>query len=145
MIRAIGLAWVKNNNTMEANAIFKKLRLNTQGTSLIVNAPADYLAILEGVTFDSQPQAGKIYDFVQVFSARQAELEQLCASVKDAGKYDCLFWACYPKGTGKIKSDIKRETVWTALELAGVQAVTQIAIDETWSALRGRPSEMVGK
>lgn len=130
---------------MDASAIFKKLRLNTADTLLIMNAPTDFLVLLEGTSFDNQPQAGKVYDFVQVFATRQAELEQLCSSVKNAGKYDCLFWACYPKGTGKIKSDIKRETVWLALELAGVQAVSQIAIDETWSALRGRPTEMIGK
>ena len=130
---------------MEASTIFKKLRLNDTGALLIVNAPAEYTAILKDIVYDSSAEAGKKYDFVQVFGTRQEELERLCAEVKDAGKYDCLFWACYPKGTGKIKSDIKRETVWTALELAGVQAVTQIAIDETWSALRGRPPAMVGK
>lgn len=130
---------------MEASAIFKKLRLNDTGALLIINAPAEYTAILKDMVYDTSAEAGKKYDFVQVFATRQEELESLCAAVKDAGKYDCLFWACYPKGTGKIKSDIKRETVWIALELAGVQAVTQIAIDDTWSALRGRPSTMVGK
>ena len=34
------------------------------------------------------------------------------------GKFDCLFWVCYPKGGGKIKNDIKRETVWKAFEIA---------------------------
>lgn len=130
---------------MEASTIFKKLRLNDTGTLLIVNAPAEYEAILKDIAHDTTAQAGKKYDFVQVFATRQDELEKLCEQIKDAGKYDCLFWACYPKGTGKIKSDIKRETVWTALELAGVQAVTQIAIDDTWSALRGRPPAMVGE
>ncbi len=130
---------------MEASAIFKKLRLNDKGALLIVNAPAEYIAILKDIVHDTSAAAGKKYDFVQVFATRQEELERLCSEVRDAGKYDCLFWACYPKGTGKIKSDIKRETVWKALELAGVQAVTQIAIDDTWSALRGRPTEMVGK
>ncbi len=130
---------------MEASAIFKKLRLNEKGAILIVNAPAEYTAILKDIVYDSSAEAGKKYDFVQVFATRQDELEKLCEQVKEAGKYDCLFWACYPKGTGKIKSDIKRETVWTALELAGIQAVTQIAIDDTWSALRGRPPAMVGK
>ena len=130
---------------MDAPAIFKKLRLNDTGALLIVNAPAEYTAILKDIAHDTAAKAGKKYDFVQVFATKQAELESLCAQVKDAGKYDCLFWACYPKGTGKIKSDIKRETVWSALELAGVQAVTQIAIDETWSALRGRPPAMIGK
>ena len=50
-----------------------------------------------------------------------------------------------PKGTGKIRNNIKCETVWTAFELIGLQAVSQIAIDDTWSALRGRPTEKVGK
>ncbi|RYU93109.1 hypothetical protein [Emticicia agri] len=130
---------------MDAPAIFKKLRLNDTGALLIVNAPAEYTAILKDIPHDTTAEAGKKYDFVQVFATSQSALERLCAEVKEAGKYDCLFWACYPKGTGKIKSDIKRETVWTALELAGVQAVTQIAIDDTWSALRGRPPAMVGK
>jgi ribosomal protein L25 (general stress protein Ctc) len=130
---------------MEANAIFKKLRLNNEGALLIVNAPDEYTTLLKELNYDTSAVASKKYDFVQVFATRQEELERLCAEVRDAGKYDCLFWACYPKGTGKIKSDIKRETVWTALELAGVQAVTQIAIDDTWSALRGRPPAMVGK
>jgi hypothetical protein len=64
--------------------------------------------------------------------------------VSQAGKYDCVFWASYPKGTGKIKSDIKRETVWKAFELIGQEAVTQVAIDDTWSVLRARPYDKVG-
>ena len=130
---------------MDAASVFKKLRLNDKAELLIVNAPSEYLTILKDVQFDSLPEAGKKYDFVQVFAIAQSDLERLCKEVKDAGKYDCLFWACYPKGTGKIKSDIKRETVWNALALADLQAVTQIAIDDTWSALRGRPEAMVGK
>jgi ribosomal protein L25 (general stress protein Ctc) len=130
---------------MDAVTIFKKLRLNDTGALLIVNAPDEYTALLKDLAHDTVAEADKKYDFVQVFATKQDELERLCAEVKDSGKYDCLFWACYPKGTGKIKSDIKRETVWKALELAGVQAVTQIAIDDTWSALRGRPPAMVGK
>lgn len=130
---------------MEAGTLFKKLRLNPAAALLIVNAPADYLSLFNNIMFDNAPKPEKEYDFVQVFASEQQELERLCAQVKNAGKYDCLFWACYPKGTGKIKSNIKRETVWVALEMAGLQAVTQVAIDDTWSALRGRPAEKIGK
>jgi hypothetical protein len=130
---------------MEKEAIFKKLRLNSEQKILILNAPTEYISILEGINFDDKPQAENLYDFVQVFGYQQDELETFLKSVQKTGKYDCLFWACYPKGTGKIKSDIKRETVWKAFELVGLDTVTQIAIDETWSALRGRPVEMVGK
>jgi hypothetical protein len=130
---------------MEKEAIFKKLRLNSKQKILILNAPSEYISILEEITFDDKPKGDNLYDFVQVFGYQQDELESLLKSVQKSGKYDCLFWACYPKGTGKIKSDIKRETVWKAFELVGLDTVTQIAIDETWSALRGRPVEMVGK
>ncbi|MDR6560543.1 MULTISPECIES: hypothetical protein [unclassified Arcicella] len=130
---------------MSAEKIFKKLRLDSDKALLIVNAPSEYGSLLEGVNYDTEPRAEGIYDFVQVFAIQQAELETLMKSVGKAGKFDCVFWACYPKGTGKIKSDIKRETVWTAFDLIELQAVSQVAIDETWSALRGRPATMVGK
>ena len=130
---------------MEKEAIFKKLRLNSEQRILILNAPSEYLSLLEGITFDEKPKEDNFYDFVQVFGYQQDELELLVKSVQKSGKYDCLFWACYPKGTGKIKSNIKRETVWKALDLVSLDTVTQVAIDETWSALRGRPAEMVGK
>lgn len=130
---------------MEKEAIFKKLRFDSDKKALIINAPQNYLDLLDGIIFDSEGKADTKYDFVQVFGYQQDELENLVKSVEGFVKYDCLFWACYPKGTGKIKSNIKRETVWTALALIGLDTVTQIAIDETWSALRARPSEMVGK
>jgi len=63
----------------------------------------------------------------------------------DAGKYDCLFWICYPKGGGKIRSDLKRDNIWNAFSIVNLRPVTQVAIDDTWSAMRGRPSELVGK
>ncbi len=130
---------------MSAENIFKKLRLDSDKQLLIVNAPESYISLLAGFNYDTEPKAEGIYGFVQVFAVQQAELETLMQSVSKAGKFDCVFWACYPKGTGKIKSDIKRETVWTAFDLIGLQAVSQVAIDETWAALRGRPATMVGK
>ena len=132
---------------MNATDIFRKLKFDKSKKSLIINAPADYERLLTGVDFDKayNPACKETYDFVQIFATSQSELESVVAQVFAAGKYDCLFWICYPKGGGKIKSDIKRETVWKAFEIANLRPVSQIAIDETWSALRGRPAEKVGK
>jgi hypothetical protein len=131
---------------MDPKKIFKNLRLNDNQNVLIIDAPKEFSALLNDLKYDKRPSAKKMgtYDFVQIFASSQPALERLATEVKGAGKYDCLFWACYPKGTGAIKSDIKRETVWKAFGLVGLEAVTQIAIDDTWSALRGRPAEMVG-
>jgi hypothetical protein len=131
---------------VNAKAVLKKLRLPAGGNLLIVNAPSGFRAMLGSRAYDRRPSAGKkgAYDFVQVFGETQAELEKLVRSVSSAGRHDCLFWACYPKGGGAIRSDAKRETVWKALGLAGLKPVAQIAIDDTWSALRGRPVESAG-
>ena len=128
-------------------AILKKLRVSKQHKLLIINAPDGYLQVLSDYSLETvfNKEHQGCYDFVQVFGANQTELETLLLQVKGAGKYDCILWACYPKGGGKIKSDLKRETVWVALELIQLRPVSQIALDETWSALRGRPHEMVKK
>jgi hypothetical protein len=132
---------------MDKEAVFKKLKFGIAVESLIVNAPEEYLSILAGAEFDTVPENAKLgkYDFVQVFASSQNEMEVLIKSVANAGKYDCLFWACYPKGSGKIKYDLNRNTVWAALGLIGLRPVAQVAIDEKWSALRGRDPQLVGK
>jgi hypothetical protein len=45
-------------------------------------------------------------------------------------------WVAYPKGN---RTDINRDTIWAILAEHGMRPVTQVAIDETWSALRFRP------
>ena len=46
-------------------------------------------------------------------------------------------WIAYPKGG---KSDINRDSLWPIVrDATGMRPITQIALDETWSALRFRP------
>jgi hypothetical protein len=132
---------------MDKESIFKKLKFGISGENLILNAPEEYMSILKGTEFDTVPDDSKLgkYDFVQVFASSQAEMETLMQTVAKAGKHDCLFWACYPKSSGKIKYNLNRNTVWDALGLIGLRPVTQVAIDEKWTALRGRDPELVGK
>jgi hypothetical protein len=132
---------------MDKESIFKKLKFGSPGEKLVMNAPEEYLAILTDLDFDTEPDASKIgkYDFVQVFGSSQVEMETIVKCVAHVGKYDCLFWACYPKSKGKERYDLNRDTVWLALGLAGLRPVSQIAINDKWSALRGRNPELVGK
>lgn len=127
------------------NPVLKKLKFPAGKSCLIVNSPAEYAKLLVHLQVDAQPKKGVEYDFVQVFGKDKEELGKYLKAVLKAGKYDCLFWACYPKGGGKIKSDLKREVVWELVGEIGLQCVSQVAIDETWSALRARPPKRVGK
>jgi hypothetical protein len=47
-------------------------------------------------------------------------------------------WFCYPKLSGHIRTDITRDKGWEPLEALDILPVTQVAVDETWSALRFR-------
>ncbi len=45
-------------------------------------------------------------------------------------------WVAYPKGN---RTDINRDTVWPILAEHGLRPITQVALDDVWSALRFRP------
>lgn len=45
-------------------------------------------------------------------------------------------WVAYPKGN---RTDINRDSLWPILGEYGLRPNGQVAIDETWSALRFRP------
>jgi hypothetical protein len=45
-------------------------------------------------------------------------------------------WIAYPKGN---RADINRDSVWPILAERGLRPITQVALDDTWSALRFRP------
>jgi hypothetical protein len=47
-------------------------------------------------------------------------------------------WVAYPKGN---KADINRDTVWPMVAEHGLRPISQVAVDETWSALRFRRLE----
>jgi hypothetical protein len=47
-----------------------------------------------------------------------------------------LLWILYPKGG---RTNINRDTLWPIVARYGMRPITQVAVDETWSALRFRP------
>jgi hypothetical protein len=47
-------------------------------------------------------------------------------------------WFAYPKLSGAIRTDITRDRGWEPLGAHDLLAVTQVALDDTWSALRFR-------
>jgi hypothetical protein len=63
----------------------------------------------------------------------------VAAPAIEAAGLDKLAWIAYPKA-GKLGTDLNRDILAAALAGQGVQPVRQVAIDETWSALRFRPA-----
>lgn len=125
----------------------EKLRMQPGQQVLILNAPPGYIQGLgplpEGIELADAPHGQ--YDFVHLFVASRAELERLGPVALQSVKYDGLLWISYPKQSAKAKTDLNRDMGWDLVTGAGLRPVTQVAIDETWSALRFRPVERVGR
>ena len=50
-----------------------------------------------------------------------------------------VLWICHPKLSAKTPSDLSREVVREAMAAHARRAVSQVAVDDTWSALRFTP------
>lgn len=130
-----------------ASPLAKKLRIQPDQRILILYAPPGYLEALgelpEGARVSREPDGE--YDFVHLFVSSRAELDARAPAALRAVKYDGILWISYPKQSAKIKTDINRDSGWDVVFKAGLRPVTQVAIDEVWSALRFRPIEKVLK
>jgi len=131
---------------MPESPLIKKLRLQPGQRIALLNAPPGYIEGLgelpPGVVLVAEPEEGAC-DWVQLFAASSAELLRLFPIAQRACKYDGLLWVSYPKLSGKLKGDLNRDIVWELLQPTGLRSVTQVALDDAWSALRFRPAAKV--
>lgn len=77
-------------------------------------------------------------DAVVMAAGSIAELESLIRQFLKYVEKDTLFWIAYPKKSSGIKTDISRDVGWDALKNNGYLPVSQISVNQTWSALRFR-------
>ena len=71
-----------------------------------------------------------------VFADDAASLRELVAIHQEQLARPEILWVAYPKGN---RTDINRDSLWPILGELGLRPVTQVAIDQVWSALRFRP------
>jgi hypothetical protein len=73
-----------------------------------------------------------------VFVRDQAALARLAPPHLEAYRPGGVLWFAYPKLSGALWSDLTRDRGWEPVGQAGFLGVTQVALDQDWSALRFR-------
>jgi hypothetical protein len=126
-------------------ALAKKLRLAPGHKALVLYPPdpsyAEQLGLDAGAAADAE--GAGIYDFVLLFAPDIAALNTRAPEAVRAVKPDGLLWICYPKGTSKVKTDLNRDRGWDIVTAAGLEGIALVSLDDTWSAMRFRPSGTV--
>ena len=71
-----------------------------------------------------------------VFADDEAAVRGILDTHKDHLTQPGTLWVAYPKAN---RADINRDTLWPILGAYGLRPITQVAVDDVWSALRFRP------
>jgi hypothetical protein len=128
--------------------ILKKLKYKNQVRIAVLNAPEEFCGrigdLLPGVQIDTEVNARYLYEFMIAFTPASSDVEKIgpvCIhNLSDDGK----LWMAYQKGkSGKGVTDVNRDRGWNIVEETGFRRVSQVAVDDKWSAVRFRNAKYV--
>ena len=124
-------------------SVIKKLKFKDAG--VIINVPiaieSEFLKTGFSTAFNLNAKSKNTIVFLK---SKTEFINFLTHGLKNA-EYDSVLWFAYPKGSSKIKTDINRDILMVVGNEFGMDTVAAVSIDETWSGLRFRPIEKVGK
>lgn len=124
------------------NSLAKKLQIKPGSNWLIYNAPVNYLDLLQPLpdgTTTSVTAEGN-FSGIQLFVKNSTELAHQLPVIAQLLKPDTIFWVIYPKKSSNIPSDLEMMRSWDELSKYGLSGVAAAAVDQTWTALRFRPT-----
>jgi hypothetical protein len=75
-------------------------------------------------------------DVVLLFAADRAGLEARLPDVLKTMQEAAILWVAYPKLSSGLAADLSRDIIHALAPTHGLDTVSQIAIDDDWSALR---------
>jgi len=121
---------------MSVKPISQKLLVKPGMTLAVVDVPAGFAASLvlpEDVTLAEGLTSSA--DVTVVFVESLGTLQEQLEALEVLERPDAIVWVAYPKG--RPKEEINRDSVFEQTRSDGRwNTVSQVAVDETWSALR---------
>jgi hypothetical protein len=145
----VSIIEAKRSQYMAGTSLIKKLGIKPKQRVLILNAPEGYTEQLNSllpadVELVTTPTTDANFDVVHQFVRNKTEVEKDTPMSIHLVKPGGLLWISYPKQSSKVTTDINRNVLWKIFPDSDWRPVTQISIDDVWSALRFRPKSEVG-
>jgi hypothetical protein len=115
---------------MSDKPVAERLQVKNGRTLAVIGAPPAVGRAIDAVR--AKPAAA---DVVLAFAHDSAELKKQITHLLKTPE-TAILWLAYPKLTSKLAGDLSRETVRETSAMHGLETVSQIAIDDDWSAMR---------
>lgn len=119
--------------------ILKKLSYKGGPAWFAPNVPPKVKPLLEGI--EQTTRVPKVPEASILFAKNSRELATVFKRIEGKLRGDPVLWICYPKGG--VGTDLNRDILWKSLWSKGLRPVSQISLDDTWSAMRFRPQGLV--
>lgn len=124
---------------MSDSPLAKKLLIKPGNTFTLLDEPEGFRELLDGlpddVILEDESSEGEA-DVGLLFCADREAFEMGLPEITRSLKQGAVLWVAYPKQTGRIETDLNRDILRDLAEEYGMKAVSLVAIDATWSAMR---------
>jgi Protein of unknown function (DUF3052) len=123
---------------MSEKTVAQKLGLKPGKTLLVRQQPDDVAALIGALPAGAQVVSAetKPCALILLFAEDKAALVKGLSDCKRLLERGGALWVAYIKGTSTRKTDINRNSIRDYVATIGLDTVSQIAIDDDWSALR---------
>lgn len=131
---AVPERWMPSGKPLAA-----KLRVMPGATVTVVGAPDAWTQGMSGDLPEGARVVGELAegaDFVVAFAKDMGELVARLADIVPRLGPAPTLWIAYPKLEGGLAGELSRERVSAEAEKHALVPIAQIAVDETWSAMR---------
>jgi len=118
---------------MSDKPVAERLQVKGERRLAVIGAPADLDKAI-GVK-KARADAAKA-DVILLFVPNRAELDAQLPMVLKKALPAAILWLAYPKLTSNLAADLSRDVIHKLAPEYGLDTVSQIAIDDDWSALR---------
>ena len=122
----------------------KKLGLKDGQRVLFIDLPASLVGLSTAhsfaeasrITTEQLGDAQRGYDFIHLFTAARAVLENLTQPLMNLIARDGMIWISWPKKASKVATDITEDVIREVVLPMGLVDVKVCAVDEVWSGLK---------
>ncbi|MCL2472031.1 MAG: hypothetical protein FWF25_09905 [Propionibacteriaceae bacterium] len=116
--------------------MFRRMRVRPGSRVRVLGAPGPYPES-DDIQQVDQGEAEVVHLFIDSRDQCVARFPEAVAACAPGG----VIWVSYPKSKGKKTYDINRDSLWAVLLDAGHHPVSQVALDDQWSAVRVKKNE----